>query len=1073
MKSFYLNLQLCFILVIGFASFANAQSKPDLFVNDWKAKTMKNPIGINTLQTEQIPTVVITVNASDTINKVSKYLFGGNLNPYSSLFKKDTVSVRHLKNLNPSVLRWPGGNLSNEYFWNAKTTADLPDDLPSTIHTWLGSNPTTKDATTPDYYKTLKETNSTGCICVNYSYARYGLSNNSVQRAAHLAAEWVRYDKGRTRFWEIGNENYGNWQSGYEIDPTKYTDGRPKFISGAIYGEHCLVFIDSMRAAAAEVGAEIYIGVQAWEDYTSWDPIQTAWNDGLFPKVGNKADFIILHNYYTPYKTNSSIPIIWKSLDNTAHFVQVINAMVKKYALKPIPLALTEYNMQGQDSGQTISYINGMHAAMVIGDAMKYGFGMAERWSTVGFWGGVGDLGTFSYAGEPNVPEGSMRPEFYYLYYMQKFFGDVMVRSTSNNSDIASYATTFSSGQSGIMLINKGKTARTVKIKLDNFQFGTKYHRYILTGGTDNGSFSGRVYVNGHGPSYEKGGPATTYDRLMPLSTDIIGDIVLDIPRYGTVFLVVEGEPRPEFQSSKIEGDGKQMQISLTMPVSGLVSSTGFTVTANGSDNIAVTSVAISASDDKILILDLSNTVTAIDNLLVSYYDGAIATEEGKRLIHFENKQVDNLLLGAAPIAKLAQTQTGNSVLVSFIKKLETASSQGIKLILKGIPDKELPIESVAFLGNDSSKLILTGNFQLESFNQLRLKYSGTAIKGKDGALLQPFEIAVSNLVMPQIPQLLSSTLSETGYEISLVFDQLMGDAYFQKSFFSVKVNGIEVQIKSTFTLVNKLNISLLQAVNSGEKVTISYAGGEWSSFAGVKVAEILDYSVPNNLRPMAAIPVPGIIQAESFAVNTGTQTESTSDTGGGLNIGYIDSGDWLEYLIVVPKAGKYDMTFRVAANTSAGQIDISIPGQDVEKIGTIDIPITGGWQKWVSVSTSVSLAAGKQRLRLYFAKGGCNINWVKVDESAPTSISELEEIHGLSVFPNPAFGQITIQCADFDFQKIEIFDLTGILLFEKTVSLSNSMSLKLPVLTNGCYILRVCNEQRMISKVLVINNIE
>jgi alpha-L-arabinofuranosidase len=223
------------------------------------------------------------------------------------LFKHDTTAVRHLRNLSPNVLRWPGGNLSNDYFWNAKTAADLPDDLPGTKY-WLGSDPTTKDATTPDYYKTLEETNATGSICVNYSYARYGLSDNSVQRAAHLAAEWVRHDKGRTRFWEIGNENFGNWQSGYEIDPAKYTDGRPRFISGDIYGAHCNVFIDSMRTAAEEVGAEIYIGVQAWESLTSWDPIQTAWNDGVFPQVGNKADFLVLHNYFTPYQARFRYP---------------------------------------------------------------------------------------------------------------------------------------------------------------------------------------------------------------------------------------------------------------------------------------------------------------------------------------------------------------------------------------------------------------------------------------------------------------------------------------------------------------------------------------------------------------------------------------------------------------------------------------------------------------------------------------------------------------------------------------------------------------------------------------------
>jgi uncharacterized repeat protein (TIGR02059 family) len=1060
-----------FLLIMCLNNLAYSQSSPDLFVNDWKAKSIQNPSGINTVQTTNVPTVIVTINTTDTIQKVSKYLFGGNLNPYSPLFKKDSVSLRHLKNMKTSVLRWPGGNLSNDYFWNAKTAADFPDDLPGTKY-WKGSDPTTKDVTTPDYYKTLKETNSTGCICVNYSYARYGKSDNSVQRAAHLAADWVRYDKGRTRFWEIGNENFGNWQSGYEIDPTKYTDGRPKFISGDIYGAHCKVFIDSMRVAAAEVGAEIYIGVQAWEDYTSWDPIQTKWNDGVFAQVGNKADFIIIHNYYTPYQTNSSIPIIWKSLENTPRFVKVIDSMVKKYALKPMPLALTEYNMQGQDSAQTISYINGMHATMVIGDAMKYGFGMAERWSTVGFWGGVGDLGTFSYAGEPNVPEGSMRPEFYYYYYLQKTIGDVMVKSTSSASDIVSYATTFSSGQSGIVLLNKGKTAKTVKVKLDNFKPGTKYHRYLLTGGTDNGSFSGNVYVNGQGSAYIKGGPAATYDKIKPLSTDINGDITVDLPRYGTIFLIVDGEKRPEYQSARIESDGTKLQLALNMPVSASVTSSGFSVKANGSENIDVLDVQRNGSDPKLLTLVLSRSITTIDELTLSYYNGAIATDDGQLLINFENKKVDNLLKGSALLPKLAQTKNENSVLVSFNKNLNEATFQNLKLSLSGTPAKIIVIQSASFSEGDSSQLILNFSDQLQSFNQLKLNYSGTNIISTDGGLLKPFELAVSNLITPKTPKLLSSELSATGYDIYMTFDQLMADAHFQQTFFKVKVNGVEVPIKSTLTISNKLNISLFQAINSGEMVTVSYADGEWTSFAGEKVSEIIDYVVPNKLLPIQAISVPGTIEAENFTVNTGTQTENTSDTGGGRNIGYIDSGDWLEYLINVENSGKYTMTFRVAANTAAGQIDVSAPGQAIEKIGTVSIPVTGGWQTWVSVATSVNLVAGKQRLRIYFAKGGCNFNWVKVEKDTSVSVSDLTRNKELIVFPNPASSQISIQSPDAKISGVEIFDLVGKRIYSQKLSESNSATIYLPAMINGCYNLVVITPNQKFTKLLIVNHV-
>ena len=37
-------------------------------------------------------------------------------------------------------------------------------------------------------------------------------------------------------------------------------------------------------------------------------------------------------------------------------------------------------------------------------------------------------------------------------------------------------------------------------------------------------------------------------------------------------------------------------------------------------------------------------------------------------------------------------------------------------------------------------------------------------------------------------------------------------------------------------------------------------------------------------------------IQAEAFSQMSGIQTENTADTGGGTNVGWIDTNDWLSY---------------------------------------------------------------------------------------------------------------------------------------------------------------------------------
>jgi hypothetical protein len=41
---------------------------------------------------------------------------------------------------------------------------------------------------------------------------------------------------------------------------------------------------------------------------------------------------------------------------------------------------------------------------------------------------------------------------------------------------------------------------------------------------------------------------------------------------------------------------------------------------------------------------------------------------------------------------------------------------------------------------------------------------------------------------------------------------------------------------------------------------------------------------------------VPGRVQAESYAAQSGARTENTGDTGGGQDVGWLADGDWLRY---------------------------------------------------------------------------------------------------------------------------------------------------------------------------------
>jgi len=132
---------------------------------------------------------------------------------------------------------------------------------------------------------------------------------------------------------------------------------------------------------------------------------------------------------------------------------------------------------------------------------------------------------------------------------------------------------------------------------------------------------------------------------------------------------------------------------------------------------------------------------------------------------------------------------------------------------------------------------------------------------------------------------------------------------------------------------------------------------------------------------------IPGHIEAEDFSQMFGISTQSTSDAGGTLNIGWIDANDWVEYSVNVAAAGNYKFTFRVAAPSAGGAIQIVQGGTSV---GTaIAIPATGGFQTWTNVvSGNIPLAVGNSTLRLNFTSGGFNINYFDVALATSSSSS-------------------------------------------------------------------------------------
>lgn len=539
-----------------------AQQSSPIFFDTWTPKNADIPPHQSLSSPDDSVEATITIQAEDTLAKVSPYIYGNNINPYIGQIHQQQKLVDYVKQLSPNVLRLPGGNLSNVYFWDASAD-NMPPGVPDStymsddnewvkqpIDSWYGK-PEASNAwmlSTDGFYDFIEQTGATPIISVNYSYARYGTSDDPVAQAAHYAAEWVRYDSGRTKYWEIGNENYGEWQTGYIIDTTQNKDGQPRRINGEVYGEHALVFMDSMRAAAAEIGSEIYIGVQTFvKERPGWaSSVEQEWNERMFGVIGDAADFFIQHDYFTDYNEDSPPYHIFNSVNRqfgevTDYYPQKISS----FGVEPKPIALTEWNIFAVGSRQQVSNVSGMHATMVLGElASRPEYGMGNRWNVGNSYSGGDDHGMFKVESQNESPAGvprwNPRPDYFHMYYFQRMFGDHSVSSTSGNTNIISYASRFASGETGVVIVNRGTNKKVVELDFDSLRAAGTYYYYSLVGGDDNSPYSGQVWVNGTEPDYDRGGPIDSLTNIKAWSASAEHGVRFTSPPRSVQYMIVD-----------------------------------------------------------------------------------------------------------------------------------------------------------------------------------------------------------------------------------------------------------------------------------------------------------------------------------------------------------------------------------------------------------------------------------------------------------------------------------------------------------------------------------------------------
>jgi beta-glucanase (GH16 family) len=121
---------------------------------------------------------------------------------------------------------------------------------------------------------------------------------------------------------------------------------------------------------------------------------------------------------------------------------------------------------------------------------------------------------------------------------------------------------------------------------------------------------------------------------------------------------------------------------------------------------------------------------------------------------------------------------------------------------------------------------------------------------------------------------------------------------------------------------------------------------------------------------------------------NVNVDIQTTTDSGGGCNVGWIVQGEWLAFSgFNVPTTGNYTIRLRVASLSGAtASVDLN---SGTIQLGNFAIPATGGWQTWTTVSRTVTLNAGNYSLGVFAQTAGWNFNWIEIVSggSGPTPV--------------------------------------------------------------------------------------
>jgi hypothetical protein len=404
-------------------------------------------------------TDAVTVNATSGLGTIPPGAIGLNTAVYDSNMN-DAPIPGLLKAAGIDALRYPGGSYSDIYNWQTSTAADGGYVAPGT--------------TFSDFMSTASSAGAQPIITLNYGTGTPALAAAWAQNADVTNSYGIKY-------WEVGNEVYGNGTYGANWETDSHCDtslnGTPVTTGSepsqtyncgpAEYAAGVKQYLSAVHAADANAKVCAVLTTPGfWPDGVTNSEYPQSWNQTVLTALGSATQCVIVHYY----PGGSSTAGMLTDPQDIAGIVSTLHSEISQYAgisnAASVPVLVTETN----STIDTDTQPGALFAADMYMTWLENGVTSVDWWnehngagtvSTVDGATDYGDQGIFSNASSSG---GTAEPAadtpfapYYGIEMLTKLGspGDEMVTATSGNALVRVHAVRRADGSLDVLIDNE------------------------------------------------------------------------------------------------------------------------------------------------------------------------------------------------------------------------------------------------------------------------------------------------------------------------------------------------------------------------------------------------------------------------------------------------------------------------------------------------------------------------------------------------------------------------------------------------------------------------------------------